>query len=762
MKRLLLCLVLASILTMVTWPVRLGEVPFGTVVLDRNGKVLKVFLSEDDYWRLPLDSGPLPEKVVSALVASEDQRFFSHHGIDPIAVVRAIVQNFQTGAIVSGASTLTMQVIRIDNPRPRTILSKIVEAFSAYRLELRSSKEDILRHYLNRAPFGGNLEGIRAAAFRFFGKDADDLTWAETCALVVLPRSPSTVNMTEGRDLLLQRRDTLLKKLLSRGILNDSTYHAALRERLPSHPYAMPSLAPHLAIRLRGTHPGETIQTTIDPDLQRMAESEALRWSQQLSDLGIHNLSLLVAETQTGRVRAYVGSNSFYDHTHQGQVDGVQAPRSSGSILKPFLYALSIQKGDLLPDSLLPDVPMRFGRFEPANAGHTYSGSVTVREALTRSLNVPAVFSLRQYGVLPFHDFLAEAGMTTLWRPPSAYGLTLVVGGGETSLWDLVALYRGLGRGGLFSGITVVEGDPVPAEHRMISPGASYLVLDILRDVRRPGWEYAPVLMNDAHPLAWKTGTSFHQRDAWALAVSPDWTIGVWAGNFTGEGNANLIGSRTAGPLLFQIYHRLPGKSGWFPEPSHDLTTIEVCADTGFRPSPFCPSTRRVLAPRSSPSVRPCPYHRDFVVDSHTGKEVCSMCWQSESVRHESRLIFPPKISAYLRMAGVNTDKPPVHERTCPTLSGEETLQFIYPLAGSRIWIPRDYDGVTQQVVLRAAHLDTNSPMYWFIDERFAGVTKGDHSLAASLEDGVHEAQIVDPDGHAAAITFEVYRKSRS
>ena len=733
------------------------DAPLSPVVLDREGTVMKVFRAADDSWRIPYPAEKrVPDKLLKALLLYEDRRFFLHPGVDPVALGRALLQCLKTGRAVSGGSTLTMQVARLSKPKPRTVLSKLVEMLQAVKLEALRSKGWILRHYLTHAPYGGNTVGVRAAAFRYFGRDVDALTWAETCTLAVLPRSPSQVNFHRDVGRLLARRDALLKTLHDEGVLAEPLYRASLQERLPATRFAMPGLAPHLCLSIARVREGQMVRSSIDPSLQRTAESLVQQWTRDLSAYGIHNAALVVAETKTGKVRAYVGSQDFADTQFQGQVDGVLAPRSSGSILKPFLYALVLQQGKLACETLLPDVPMRFGDFEPVNAGETYSGAATVHQCLVQSLNVPAVFVLRDFGVEPFYAFLKDASITTLFRSPQEYGLSLIVGGAEVTLWDVAGLYRGLGLGGVFAPISALEDERDPPGRRLLHPGASYLVLDMLRDVRRPGYEYTSVLNPDAFPIAWKTGTSFHQRDAWAMGVSPEWVVGVWAGNFSGEPNQNLMGAKIAGQLLFQIYQQLPKTQSWFGDPYDDVKFATACSRTGYAWTPACGVSSRVLVPASAPPLPPCPYHRTFFVNNLDGREVCSRCWSTGHYHQESRLVFTPKMATYLRKAGAPVQETPQHELSCSGYREANVLQILYPLEASRILLPRDYGGVAQPLVLRVAADEGGGSLFWFLDRRYLGRTVSLHELKVDLAPGGHRLTVLDGAGRSRTVEFEV------
>lgn len=734
---------------------------YSTVVCDRRDRPLRIFLNRQQQWCLPPEPGAaVPEKLRRAVLCYEDRFFYLHPGINPVALIRAAWLNARCGRIVSGASTLTMQVARMARPGPRTLAHKTAEMWLALRIELSRSKDQILRLYLDHAPYGGNIVGVRAACLRYYGKRPEQLTWGEAATLAVIPRAPGRVSPLAGRDRLRARRDRLLERLCKRGVIPEDIRNSARLEPLPKRPVALPMLAPHLARSLRGGK-GAVVRTTLDADLQRRIEQLLAHHVRELGDLGIENGAVLVAETNNGAVRAYAGSHDFFDSDAAGQVDGVRAPRSSGSLLKPFLYALCMDDGLLLPSTRIKDVPTRYPAFDAVNADRGYRGLVTVREALIRSLNVPAVRTLDRYGVFRFATFCREAGMSTLFRPADDYGLTLVLGGAETTLWDMARLYRGLGRGGRFDPLHLLrDSDAAGESPRLISPGACYLVLDVLRDVERPGIEFFWTRYSDARPMAWKTGTSFGQRDAWAVGVTPQWTIAVWIGNFDGRGNANLAGARCAGPLLFDLFAALPRdpERQWFRCPEAGLREIELCRETGYRAGPFCGQTETALAPARMAPLAVCPYHREIVVDREGRMEVCSLCWEPGNHNTAHRLIYPPDVVQLLRAQGRSVESAPPHNPLCPALPPFRSVEILYPPAGASLWTPRDYDGLWQKVMLRAAHCHSGRAIYWYLDRRYLGCTRGRHVRAVELECGEHVLEIVDEQGLRDRRCFTVSR----
>jgi len=758
--------VIAAFVMAIGWmSIPLPDPPFpedyGSVVLDADGEVLHTYLAEDEQWRFRLEAGDFSDKLEAAVVMAEDRRFRSHPGVDVLSLVRAMIQNLRAGEVRSGASTLTMQVTRLMRPKPRTVPNKLLEMMQALKLEARYSKDELLRLYLEHAPYGGNVVGAAAAGLHYFGRPPTRLTWAEAATLAVLPRSPTRVTPFRNAELLLERRNRLLEALHSGGKIDEATLRESLHERLPTRGFEMPVLAPHLSRRVASESPGMRMHTTIDRGIQEALEALARRHGRWLGRQGIHNLAVLAVETSTGEVRGYVGSPEFSDGTHGGQVDGVLAPRSTGSILKPYLYALAFDSGVVHPESLLRDVPVYFGSYAPVNADHRFSGMVRAREALVRSLNVPPVFLLNEVGITKFHHFLRRAGMTTLFRPPSGYGLSLILGGAEGTLWDIVGLYRGLARDGRFDGLAVFPDQHPTVGPQLLSPAASRMTLEILTEVRRPDDDGVDrTLFSPRRRVAWKTGTSFGKRDAWAIGVTPDWVVGVWVGNFSGKGNSAIGGAAAAAPVLFAALELLPGHTdgGWFAEP-RGLRSIRLCASSGFRAGPDCRDVRNAFQPARAPSPPQCRFHRGFWIDPETGFEVCSRCWQSIEAQRDIRLILPPDAAQLMRRAGRPIDSSPPHNPRCGVSGGGRPLRVIYPGAGTTLLVPRDVDGKAERVTLRAAHTSADAALYWYVDGRFEGRTRTDHALTLVLAAGDHRVEVVDQDGSAAHSLFRVERR---
>ena len=735
---------------------------YSTVVVDENGEILRVFLNRNEQWCFPPRRDlRIPPKLKTAVLQFEDRSFHAHPGVRPMSMLRALYQNMSRGEVVSGASTITMQVARLMRPKARTYLNKALEILQALKIELCYTKDEILRAYLDHAPYGGNIVGYQAASLRYFGKMPGQLTWGEAATLAVLPNAPGLVSPVADPDRLLAGRNRLLARLRDEGEIDAETHWFAQQEMVPRRARPFRTLAPHLARRLKARQGDGVIRTTIQRAVQERSEALVMRHAAYLNRLGIRNGAVLVAETQSGKVRAYVGSQDFSDADAQGQVDGVMAARSSGSLLKPFLYALCFDEGIVLPQTLVRDVPSYYGAFSPSNADGKFSGLVTAREGLIRSLNVPAVRLLKAYGVVSFYCFLEAAGLSSLFRPADDYGLPLVIGGAEVTPWDMAVLFRGLGNGGRFRPLLVLDG---PSDERdtgtmpLISPGACDLTLNVLRELKRPGAEYYWQQYQNPWPLAWKTGTSYGQRDAWAVGVSPQWTVAVWVGNFDGQGNANLTGAGCAGPLLFDVFNALPkdARLSWFQRPDADLAPVEICLDTGFRAGPACGRRSVVNAPLHMAPLRVCPYHRHIFVTLDGAHQVCSLCWQPGGYTRVSRLVYPADVTQYLRERGQTVGGMPPHSPGCPAQQGGQMVQILYPQENAHLWVPRDFDGNRQQVALRAAHQEHRRVLFWYLDHRFIGSSQGRHIKAADVGGGWHVLDVVDELGNRDRRRFHV------
>jgi penicillin-binding protein 1C len=528
------------------------------LVEDKDGHLLRAFTARDGSWRLLVEMSRIDPRFRPMLLAYEDKRFDHHLGVDPLAMLRALGQLVRHGHVVSGASTLTMQTARLLDPRPRTLFTKLIEMGRALQLEARYGKDEILSIYLTLAPYGGNLSGIRAASRFYFGKEPAELSTAEAALLVALPQSPERLRPDRAPAQARAARDHVLARLAAAGALAPA---AAAEARLAAPPGArLPAIldAPHLAERLAGAAPGRpAILSLIDGDLQHRLQALASRRQRALEPGA--TIALLVVENATRAVRGYVGAGDYFDAASLGRNDMVQAIRSPGSTLKPFVYGLAFDDLLIHPETIVTDAPMRFGDYAPQNFDHRFHGELTAREALQLSLNLPAVALLDRVGPARFARLFQDVGLPLQFPDTlTAPGLPIVLGGAGISLQDLVALYAGLADGGQVRPLRFAADEPPGPAHRMMSPVAAWYLTRILDETPPPPSWVAGVNRARAPLVAYKTGTSYGFRDAWAIGYSADYTVGVWVGRPDGSFSTGRMGRDSAAPILFTVFDQLP------------------------------------------------------------------------------------------------------------------------------------------------------------------------------------------------------------
>lgn len=764
---------------MFSLPHPLFREPFSLVLEDRQGELLGARIAIDGQWRFPPPDS-VPDRFATALIEFEDHRFYFHPGVDPLAIGRALLQNLRNGHVVSGGSTLTMQVIRLARgDRRRSLGQKMIEAILATRLELGCSKKKILTLYAAHAPFGGNVVGLEAAAWRYFGKSPALLSWGEAALLAVLPNSPALIHPGRNRDELLAKRNRLLDRLLDRHVLDTLDWELARAEALPDQPHPLPRLAPQLLDRIARQSPSgrgpSRFRSTLDLTLQRQAERIVDRHQQTLQFNKIHNLAALVLDVENNETLTYVGNAPGAGADHAGDVDIITAPRSTGSILKPFLYAALLQEGQLLPTSLVPDVPSTIHGFRPENFNQQYDGAVPARQALSRSLNVPMVYMLQDYGLEKFHFTLRHLGFSTITRPPDHYGLTLILGGAEATLWDIANAYAGMSRvldhfypynsrydaqdfrPASFLSATPTAPGALQRDATHISAGAAWFTFEAMQQLERPDSEGQWEQFSSSRRLAWKTGTSFGFRDAWAVGVTPRYVVAVWAGNADGEGRPGLIGVQAAAPVLFDLIDLLPA-GDWFAPPYDDMIRLPICRQSGYRALPICP-VDTVWAPRAGERVRGCPYHRMVHLSADGQWQVNSSCALPADIRHEPWFVLPALQEHYYRTRQPSyRPLPPFHPDCRPPENDDNSspMQLIYPRQLTRIFVPVDLDGQLQRTIFSVAHRRPNTTIYWHLDQEYLGATQTFHQMELQPRPGKHLLTLVDEEGNRLEQWFEI------
>ena len=725
------------------------DVRYSTVVEDCNGKLLGARIADDGQWRFPI-CDTLPGKFVTALIEFEDRRFYGHDGVSLRSLVRAMQQNVRNGRVVSGGSTITMQVVRLSRRGERNVWTKLVECFIATRLEMRYSKDEILRLYASHAPFGGNVVGIDAAMWRYLGSDECEMSWAEAATLAVLQNSPSSITPWKNRNALLEKRNRLLVRLYNSGHITEDDCEIAMEEPLLDQPYPMPQFAPHLVEWYNKVARGQKTRTSVNLELQQQVDDITLRWNQEMRLSGAHDLAAVIIDVKSGEIVAYCG-NADMDYERSGKwVDIARAPRSSGSILKPLLYCAALMDGQILPQMLLSDVPTDFGGFAPKNFSGSFFGAVPADEAIAQSLNVPCVDMLRKYGVLRFAELLQGCGLATLNDSPSKYGLSLILGGAEVTLLDITKVYADMAA-------CYQDGSSVDDVFPLYDRVSLYYTFEAMRKVNRPDqldWRRVSSVQN----VAWKTGTSYGSRDAWAIGLTPEYAVGVWVGNADGGGTPNLTGARTAGPIMFDLIGLLPF-SQWFEDPYADedaseRTAIAVCRHSGYRAGRYCADTEERMVPQAGNDSQLCPYCHPVHL-SLDGQ--CQITDRSEPAMTRNMFSLPPIMEYYYRQEHPEYIPLPKVKVSLNQIGQKANpMRFLYPREGSVIKIPRQLDGTRGQLTCSIAHSDASAEVFWHCGSSYAGSTKDIHSMTLDLDPGTHTISAVDSNGSTVSVTFSV------
>ena len=744
-------------------PKQLFKVPTATVIESRNGELLGAHIAKDGQWRFPV-SDSIPEKFKKCIVLFEDEYFYKHPGFNPVSIYKALQDNLKSGTVKRGGSTLTQQVIRLSRKgKSRTYLEKFKELILATRLEFRYSKNEILNLYASYAPFGGNVVGLNTASWRYFNRNSSDLSWAESATLAVLPNAPSLIYPGKNQEQLLKKRNRLLEKLLETKIIDSLTYNLSIAEGLPQKPYPLPQIAPHLLQKISQKKRGKRITTSIKKNLQEQTNSIVKNHYKQLRQNEIYNIAVLVLDVKTRQVLSYVG-NSPTDRAHQKYVDVIDKARSTGSILKPFLYAAMLDSGELLANTLVGDVPTQFGSYNPENFNKSFEGAVPASQALSRSLNVPSVRLLQQFGLSRFYHYLNQLKLKDLKQNASHYGLSLILGGAESNLWDLCKSYAALSStlnhfndnssqyfSNEFCEPTFLLEDNIDfgkltSEKTVFDAASIYLTFESMKKVNRPqeddNWEF----FDSSKQIAWKTGTSFGFRDAWAIGTTKDYVVGVWVGNADGEGRPGLIGVQTAAPILFDVFDILP-QSDWFAKPFDEMKEVSICNKSGYRAGSNCDDYAQQFIQLSGLKTKPCPYHILVHLDETETYQVNSSCESVDKIVNKSWFVLPPLMEYYYKTKNPFY-KPLLHYRNDCVSEEIASMQFIYPKITSTFFLPKDFDGNTNELILKIAHSKPETTVFWYIDKTFVGSTKQIHDMAILPKTGKHLITVVDEFGN--------------
>ncbi len=776
MRDLFYKILISACLILVVWialPIKesLRNAPFSFVLFDKDHYLLGARIASDQQWRFPeLDS--VPYKFEKAITLFEDEDFYNHPGIDCKAVARAIYQNYKSGEIKSGASTITMQLMRLNFPKAkRSYSQKIKESVLAFKKEFHSSKKQILKEYCSHAPFGGNVVGLETASWRYFRKSPNQLSWAETAMLAVLPNAPALIHPGRNRDILKKKRDRLLRKLNEKGWIDAVELKLSLLEEISPRPDPLENLAPHFLSRVKNKSKEFKFYSTLDVQIQKESIEILNANAQANREKEILNAAAIIIDNRTKKVLAYVGNTD--GHEAENYNDMIMAPRSSGSILKPLLYGLALQDGMIAPKQLAPDVPMSFNGYSPKNFNKKFHGAIPYDQVISKSLNVPSVDLLSAYNHQRFLEDLKSMGLGTLDKSADHYGLSLILGGGEVRLWDIANVYASLasvlniylGKSSRYP-ISVFEspimewGKSKTQKMTHVNPklaaGSIYAMFKAMEKLQRPDRYGSWKQFSSSGSVYWKTGTSFGFKDAWAVGVTPDYTVATWVGNSSGEGRPDILGVKVAGVLMFDIFGIL-GTGKEFDIPYDDMVEKSICAHSGHLAGKNCSDQELQFIPKSSAGSKVCPYHKKAQVHKINERLVFRDCCPSEFINDTTLFILPPDWAMYYKINNPTYVDPPEIDNNCLDYSNQSmALDFIYPDRNLELVIPKNLAGQRERCVLKANHSQTTSTIFWHVNDTYHAKTNEIHEISLSFAEGEHVVSIQDENGNTVSRKISV------
>lgn len=732
------------------------KVQYATQITAQDGTLLHAFLSKDDKWRLYTTISEITPLLQKTLIHKEDQYFYYHPGINPFAMLRAAGRNIFTGRRTSGASTITMQVVRLLEPKKRTYLNKLVESFRAVQLELHHSKEEILQLYLNLVPYGGNIEGIKAASLLYFGKPPQLLSLAEITALTIVPNRPSSLRPGTRNEALTRARNLWLTRFEEDNLFDKKVIRDAIEEPLVVKRLLTPKQVPHLALRLKQEFPDQpVISSNIKVQIQHQIEEQVKNYVNRLQTMHIHNAAVMVINNETMAVEAYVGSADFNNPFDGGQVDGIRAIRSPGSTLKPLLYATAFDKGIITPKTILNDVPSNFSGYEPENFDQHFNGQVTTEFALANSLNIPAVKILKEVGTPVLIDKLKKANFQTIRKQAKDLGLSMILGGCGVTLEELTRLFAAFSNEGELKPLRYTSEIASPKKgEALVSKEATFVLNNILTQITRPD---LPTNFDNTYHLpkiAWKTGTSYGKRDAWSIGYNRRYTVGVWVGNFSGEGVPELSGANTATPLLFSIFNALDYNSpkGWYQMPAN-VALRKICAASGDIPGDFCDHqiTDYYI-------IGVSPYHRcqhlKWIFTDPKGKiSYCTYCLPEKGYIRKTYPNLAPELIAYYESTKIPYQKLPAHNPSCERVFHEGSPLIVSPNDGSEYFIQTNEP---QQIQLSCQTGIDVQEVFWYVNDKLVKRSSPHEAVFISPPVGRVKISCSDDKGRNSDITILV------
>lgn len=707
-------------------------------ILDSNNKILMQFLNSKDQWQLCVPLSQISPHFLQAIIATEDKNFYSHCGIDFLAIIRSFIGNITRTKRYSGASTITTQCIKQITNRPRTITTKIYEAFRAWQLERIWSKDKILEFYCNYTPYGGNLIGVEAASLRYFNKHASQLSLSEALLLAGLPQSPNRYRPDKNYHLAIQRQYYVAYRMRIEGYITKKQVDEIKNNPPKLHLNVRSFLAAHFCMHAYSKQHEPTLYSTLDSSLQEYSYKVLTENLSQYISQKIDHGAILIVDNTTGKILTWIGSANFF--ASDGQIDAVRSKRSPGSLLKTFTYLYALENGLISPEIMLVDLPILHSNYTPQNYNYTYQGLITARQALRQSLNIPAVLLQKKIGTKKLLDFYHLLGLTSLKKKPEEYGLSLTLGGGEVTLLELVQAYSTIARLGNYIPLSYDQKDNNNNRtQQIISPEASYLITDILKDTK----QLEAYLSINCPPFAWKTGTSSHHKDAWTILYNPLYTVGVWLGNFNGKNSCHLVGATSAAPIACKIfqYLMLNKQNIWYDSPSN-VAIRKVCRVSGELPNPkYCKDQVEELYIVNKSPKNICKVHTEVTIDRQTKYKVCPFC---KTINEENYICesWPIQVHYWLEQQNYQ-NLMPKHNPKCPYASSNSKVQIITP-KHKNIYILLEKNTVALNL---QANSSMNKTLYWFDHKKLIGTTYNNEKLQYNFTAGKHTIVCIDEAG---------------
>lgn len=712
----ILTFIFSLIILNLIFPLKI-TIDYSTTIVDAKGEVIHAFLNKSDKWRMKTEEKEISPLLKKTILFKEDRHFYNHFGINPFSLTRAFFKNIISRKRVSGASTITMQVARLLEPKRRSYWSKVIEIFRAFQLEWKYSKDEIFRLYINLLPYGSNVEGVKSASVLYFQKNPYKLSLAEIAALSIIPNRPTSLKIGNSNPYIEKERNRWLRKWEREGLFTKKQIEDAISEPFVAKRIEAPKYAPHFAHRLKKLYPNENVKTYLEMNTQLKLEKIISDYTKGLLGMDIHNAACVVIDNKTQKVIAYIGSADFYNETDGGQVNGANSIRQPGSALKPLLYGLCIDKGIFTPQTVISDVPLNIKGYRPENYDQTFKGPVTVSFALENSLNIPAVKALNTLGKDVMIDKLITCGFKQIDRDKNKLGLSLILGGCGVTLEEMTGLFSIMPHNGLFYKPSFSNFDKKEKGKRILSPAANFMVTEILAKISRPdlpvGYENSTKLPK----IAWKTGTSYGRRDAWSIGYNKNYTVGIWVGNFSNKGVADLSGATIATPLLFQIFNTLDYNSSneWFFMPD-GCNLRMVCSETGDLPGPQCVNQRMDYYIPLASGSKQCEHMKEYAVSADEKMVYCKSCQPETGYKKKWFKIIAPEIQAWYNERNIGYSQLPPHNPDCDKIFIENAPVITFPINGNDYYISKQNPEPLQ---LTCQVTSDVREVFWYIDNKF-------------------------------------------